>query len=602
MENRIKDANDLLINLSEAEIGPDDQKTLIREKLDSTTPIVCWAAEWAGDQSGAAADKAIGRAVEIAAELDPLMAAKYRSTIAGSLHLKLRDYEKMLKAASGAKKPDGEPPEVVYILGGWIPLREDNDDPSRGYLLDYLYDQEEDRARFAVRDPEGAVSTADYVDIEGIRYTPKIPNSLIRSGGVLFPSEMGQLKQTRELVGIVEAFINKYYLIDDRFFGRLASYYVLLSWVHDCFNAIPYLRALGDWGSGKSQLMVRIGHLCYRMMATGGAGTAASLFRALNEYRGTAFMDEMDLTDGGDMANDLIKILNLGAMQGNPVWRLSEVVGPDGIRNYEVQAYNVFGPKLIAMRRDFKDQAVSSRCLTISLMGKEPIELKKRGIPLHLDEEFYKRALAVRNYLIAWRMKKWKPEIEVGEDLMDITVPARLNQVTMPLKAIAEDDPELMSDITLFVRSLNEELMLERSMGLDARILEALIEIKINPDFTEYLMDGSFNGHGEVTYTLTKYVAKVANEIMDRMNIADPDIGGDDQDDKPKRKQRGTTAQTAGRIARKKLQLASHRTGQGYAIIYNDDRMEVLKHKYGLLNYESMGAKNEHKPEQASLL
>jgi hypothetical protein len=295
-------------------------------------------------------------------------------------------------------------------------------------------------------------------------------------------------------------------------------------------------------------------------------------------------MDEVDLSDGGDMANDLIKILNMGAMKGSPIWRLNEFVNSDGTRGYEVSAYNIFGPKLIAMRKDFRDQAVSSRCLTVHLMGKEPMELKARGVKLHLDENFYRQAQGIRNLLLRWRLEKWQPEIEVSEDLMDVYVPARLNQVTMPIKAIARGDSELMSDITKFVRSLNEELILDRSMGLDARVVDALVAIREDKKYEAYLYNGTFNGHGSCYYCYAKHVAKVTNALMDEMNIAEDDKEA--EDDKPKRKPRGTTSQTVSSIARKVLQLPAHRKTDGAIIIYDDVKLGILKLKYGLVKAE----------------
>jgi hypothetical protein len=574
-ETKCKDANDYLKAIKGQMIdgqsqGLPQQTEEMRKLLAAATPFVMAAAEWTGRQKGPEQDDAIKRALEIIVKMDKVLLAMYRQRLADAMQLGIRDFNHQVQEAAGElknAKESGLPEQET--LGGYF----------GGYLVEYLWDEAEARAWLAYRDPDGHVDTADHLIIDDVKYIPKMPNSLITSKGILFPSKLGNLKSTRELVAIVETFINQHYLLDDKFFGRLAAYYVLLSWIYDCFNALPYLRATGDYGSGKSELMKRIGHICYRMMSTGGAGTAASLVRALDEYSGTAFMDEMDLQDGGDMTNDLTKILNQGAMAGSPVWRLNEVINENGTRAYEVAAYNVYGPKLIAMRKEFKDQAVTSRCLTVKLMGKEVMELKAHGVKLHLDEEFYSQALAIRNLLVRWRLEKWQPEIPVTEDLMDLEVPARLNQVTMPLKAIAKGDPELMRDITSFVRALNEDLILDRSMGLDARVMDALVMIRENPKYEKFLSKSIFEGFGEVYYAFTKYVAAVANELMDEMNIEEVQEG---EDESKKKKPKGTTSQTVGKIARQTLQLPCKRMNKGFVIIYNPEKMEALKFKYGL--------------------
>ncbi len=42
-------------------------------------------------------------------------------------------------------------------------------------------------------------------------------------------------------------------------------------------------------------------------MTASGANTASTFFRATEMYRGTVFIDEADLHDGGDMSNDIVK-------------------------------------------------------------------------------------------------------------------------------------------------------------------------------------------------------------------------------------------------------------------------------------------------------
>ncbi|MFA6271209.1 MAG: toprim domain-containing protein [Candidatus Paceibacterota bacterium] len=567
------DANDWLKAMVKEEKTIVEQREAVYNRMAAAVPIGLAAAKWAGGKRGADQDQALKTAFSIIAQMEKFYVDRYREAMTNAMGVGVRDFNAMLKSARAeAGKDDDErtTAELAETLGGYID----------GWLIEYLYDQKTNKARFAFRDPDGKIGEASELTIGATRYIPKQPSSLMKSNGILFANTVGDPKSTRELVGIIEAYIHQHYLLDDRSFAKMAAYYVLLTWVYDSFSAIPYLRAVGDYGSGKSQLMLRIGHVCYRMMATGGAGTAASLFRALDQFRGTAFMDEMDLSDGGDMANDMIKILNLGAMKNNPVWRLDEFINASGSRDYEVKGYDIFGPKLIAMRGDFKDQAVSSRCLTVRLMGKEPMELKAAGVKLHLDEAFYEQAQAIRNLLMRWRLEKWRPEIPVGEELMDLAIPARLNQVTMPLKAIAVDDTSLMRDITIFIRSLNDELILERGMGLDARVMEALVAV-VEGDQKRWLQEGDCGPFGNQKFVLHKYLAKVTNEIIDAMNRTDGDEK--EEDEQIVRRKREVTSHKVGKISRDVLQLHSYRKNDGYAVLIDFPKIEALKVKYGLV-------------------
>ena len=48
----------------------------------------------------------------------------------------------------------------------------------------------------------------------------------------------------------VQDFIHRYVDLSPAF-EKVATHYVLLSWVYDAFNELPYLPLRGDYGSGK---------------------------------------------------------------------------------------------------------------------------------------------------------------------------------------------------------------------------------------------------------------------------------------------------------------------------------------------------------------
>ncbi len=524
-------------------------------------------AAWAGQIKGAEGDAAFKTAFELIAQMERVDRARYKQSLIAKLGIGIREFNDILKAAG--QDLEESPLETVETLGGYY----------KGWLLEFVYDPTEEYGKLAYRDPDGKIGIAEYVDIEGMRYTPCRISGFIRDGGVLFPSGIGAQKETRELVAIVEMFINQHYLLESKNLSRIISYYVLLTWVYDCFNALPYLRAMGEPGAGKSELMRRVGYICYRMMAASGANSAASFFRATEKYKGTVFIDEADLHDGGDMSNDLIKFLNLGAMKGNPIWRLEEVMTESG-KNYEVMTFGTFCPKLIAMRKEFKDDAVGTRALTIKLVPREPIELRAKGIRLYIDDEFREKARAIRNMLLRWRFAKFKPEIEVTEEHMDLEVSSRLNQVTMPLKALAEDDPELQTEIVKFLRAYNQEMVLTRSMTIAARVVEAMWKIwKVKSYRDKYL---SQTTDGEGWWMMVGDVTKVANDIMDEMNALEGEEE-DSEDTKKKRKRDSLTARGVGSLVRNELQLQmGKRRGKGFPVFWDELKLQALASRYGI--------------------
>jgi DNA primase len=564
-----------------------EQEKRARDLLKDSRTIVEEMAAWAGVQQGADRDEAIRTVFKAVVKMERVDRANYRGRLADLMQMGLRDFDSVMKAA-GAE--DQERPAVMArTLGGYYD----------GWLLEYVYDPAQQKARLAYRDPDRNMGVADFVEINGLRYVPKEINKFVADGGVLFASDLGPKKTTREVIAIIEAFINQHYLLETRYLGRIIAYYVLLTWVYDAMNALPYLRAMGEAGGGKSELMRRVGYLCYRMMAAGGASSAASFFRATETYRGTVFIDEADLADGGDMTNELVKFLNQGAMKGSPILKMVEVSTDEG-REYEVATFATFCPKLIAMRKDFKDDAVGSRCITIRVMAREPIELKARGIKLYVDNEFRERARSIRNLLLRWRLENWEQEIPVTEDLMDLEISSRLNQVTMPLKALAIGDLEMQGEIERFMRIYNQEMVLSRSMTLAARVVEALWRIWSEPGARlKYLAEGA---DGEGYFVMIGDVAKVTNQIIDEMNANNEDDEEEDESTKKKRKRDQLTSRGVGSLIRNELQLrVGERRGKGYPVYWDSLKMQALAKRFGLKVFEGEPAAqqppNGHQPE-----
>ena len=98
--------------------------------------------------------------------------------------------------------------------------------------------------------------------------------------------------------------------------------------------------------------------ICYRSLNVSGAITAAALFRIIDSVQGTLTIDEADFKDSW-VESQVAKILNHGYTRGVAIIRLNNVSEP--------QAYQAFGPKIIASRNPFKDAALESRCLDMRM-------------------------------------------------------------------------------------------------------------------------------------------------------------------------------------------------------------------------------------------
>ncbi|MDR3405955.1 MAG: hypothetical protein P4L99_25945, partial [Chthoniobacter sp.] len=89
---------------------------------------------------------------------------------------------------------------------------------------------------------------------------------------VLLPSDIGDLRDKREVLEEVRAFIHRYVDLPPTF-EAIAVHYVLLTWVYDAFSDLPYLRFRGDFGTGKTRALLTIGSLCYKPFFASGASS-----------------------------------------------------------------------------------------------------------------------------------------------------------------------------------------------------------------------------------------------------------------------------------------------------------------------------------------
>jgi hypothetical protein len=299
-----------------------------------------------------------------------------------------------------------------------------------GTLIDLVFDAEAGTTALAVCPPDGDAYIVDQFALpDGEVLTPyAATNNLLTSGCVLLPSTLGELGSKAELLADIKAFIHRYVSLSP-IFEDIAAHYVLLSWVHDALNEVPYLRLIGDYGSGKTRALLVLGSLAYKGFFASGASTVSPIFHVLHEFGGTLVLDEADLRFS-DTTADLVKILNNGTMKGLPVLRTMT----NRHRELNPQAFRVFGPKIVAMRQHFQDEALESRFLTEDMNACA----LREDIAIHLPDTMKAEAQVLRNRLLAWRFAM---RHRVGIDPMRAIagVSPRGNQMALPLLALMDD-------------------------------------------------------------------------------------------------------------------------------------------------------------------
>jgi hypothetical protein len=331
----------------------------------------------------------------------------------------------------------------------------------RKTLVELLYDPFDKRTMLAVADEHGEWRVANNVDGQGGEHLVpyRADNNLIKHSVVLFPSEPEEYGSTDELLADIRAYIHRYVDLSEQF-ELVASHYILLSWIYDRFNELPYLRLRGEFGTGKTRFLLAVGSLCRTPIFASGASSVAPLFHLLDRFRGTLLLDEADFRFS-DAKAEIAKILNNGNAKGFPVLRCETKDG----KEFNPRAFQVFGPKLIAMRGQFDDQALESRFIT-EATGSRTL---RPDIPINLPEEQRWEALCLRNKLLAFRFRNYHRfdgcDVSFGLDLEP-----RLNQILSPLAAVMTDT-EARHALKRIAVEAGDFLRNERSASLEAQLL-----------------------------------------------------------------------------------------------------------------------------------
>jgi len=343
-----------------------------------------------------------------------------------------------------------------------------------------------------------------------------------------------QYGSEKALYMTIKHFIHRYLGVS-YFYEQLASYYVMFTWVYDKFKTVPYLRALGDYGTGKTRFLLTIGSLCYRPILASGATTVSPIFRMIDKYRGTLIVDEADFKNSEAHA-EIVKIFNVGYQNDFPVIR-SELIN----NRYEPVGYQVYGPKLAATRKRFGDTALESRCIT------EDMEFKGRpDIPTDLPSTFWDEAQIIRNMLLQWRFDKYR-NIQLRPERINESIEPRLNQVMMPLASIIEDQ-KMLSELRMFAEQYNKNIIVERNSLLEAEVLQVIMDLAVGGNITPQM-----------------------KEIADRYNSE----RDEEEHIKPRR---------VGSIIREKLKLRTERDQRNtIRLKWDGEKIAKLCEKYGIV-------------------
>jgi hypothetical protein len=350
----------------------------------------------------------------------------------------IEDTEGKNRFVSGFVLPDGTVGEMVV-----------NSDDERSFMIV----------------ANGSVRKAYQYETPKATYLPT--NDLLVGEVVHFAKTATPYDSQALLFQDIQSFIHRYLELPADF-EEIASLYVLLTWVYEFAPSIPYLRVIGDWGTGKTRFLQVAGAVCFRPIFASGATTPAPIFRILEQFRGTLVLDEADFRDSAAWA-EMVKLLNNGYRPGMPVLRADKENG-----KWFPRSYQVFGPKLLSTRYPFRDEALESRCLTA-----EMLPLTRDDIPRVLPPSFDNEVSDLRAKLLTFRLAnltRLKGKT-FGNELLEPNLQPRLQEILIPLKAMLNGDQGMVEALAGFVHRLQDNLYSRRQESSNGKVLAAIIEL-----------------------------------------------------------------------------------------------------------------------------
>jgi hypothetical protein len=410
------------------------------------------------------------------------------------------------------------------------------------HIVEEVFDRDKiPTKQFAVfiKDTEKVSYSEEYELEDRKKLLPIQTPNLIDNRVVLLPTHAALYFSEQDLIKEIKEFLHKYLDIHP-FYENVVAHYILMTWVFDRLSVVPYLRALGEFGTGKTRFIQAVGALCYKPMFLAGATSDAYLFRVIELFNGTLVINEFERVNS-DLQSQITIILNNGYEKGMPVGRV------EGDKTREPRTFNVFCPKIFSTRKRFTDQALESRIISVPMRT-----TTRQDIPSFLDEDFWKDAEWIRNKLLLYRFKNLnslflqEKENDRKRDLLSQLEP-RLKQTLLPLLYVVTDT-ELEKQFVDFALEYQGQIVDTRSNELPGLVFQKLYQLNNEQE-------------GKVT---VKEVADAANKEIenDRYRL---------------------TSQKVGKIIREELGFKTHKgTGGFYFVDISQKQLEYHVTRFGV--------------------
>lgn len=215
---------------------------------------------------------------------------------------------------------------------------------------------------------------------------------------------------------------------------------VMATYIQTVFDAVPYILAVGNKGSGKSELGGAMADISCNSRSI-GASTAATMSRQIHEAKGFIFIDDLEgignASKNKNMFSETLQHLKVGYKKATSI---RYVTDPKTMYQQEL---NMFGIKMITNTLG-TDDILGSRMLKIQTRSLSPGQPFNHA-PLTLDEQY-----SLRQALHQWAFDNCKAISDVYRNKF-YTKSSREDEISAPLFVIADhiDDPKVSDSLQI---------------------------------------------------------------------------------------------------------------------------------------------------------
>jgi hypothetical protein len=340
------------------------------------------------------------------------------------------------------------------------------------FIAEECWDREKEEAFFLVRHfGDGKIERADFVSYNGVEYRPLV-NPHLKKGMVLLPSGVEPCTLAEAFQEACDLALTMYDAEEEKKEEiKFLTAVALSSWFLDRFNMqvpgmgafAPIIALRGPSGSGKDRLLNALRLVSYRPFYDVSTTRVPSLYRPMDQWRGTLCLSEMDFKNTGE-TSELTHYLNCRAY-GVPIGRQN----PDSPKYSEV--FHNFGLTIVTQRRVWDDNATEDRSLPFYC------ERTQKEVPPEVLDEWVERGLRLQNKLLYLRLTLWERVVIDKRARVRGVKDHRLNAAIQPLIALSKLEPSLGSLLEENLRKMEKRRREVKALSKDGVLINRIYEL-----------------------------------------------------------------------------------------------------------------------------